>query len=99
MYIARDKSGAVYLYELEPNRGLHMFLAVNGDNATIYLGEKEIYPEVTWENSPQEVKITLPTTGLDRGRKNSIVRGLKKLEEDYMLSYAEEIDWLNKLVD
>lgn len=99
MWIARDKSGAVYLYELKPEKGLHMFLSINGDNASIYLGEKEVYPELTWENSPQKVKITLLTTGLDRGRKDSIIRGLKQLEKDYMLSYIEEIDWFNKLVD
>lgn len=98
MWIARDESGEVYLYELRPKRGLHMFTSCNGDNISIYLGKK-IYPELTWENSPQKVKITLTSTALDRGRKDSIIRGLKKLEEDYMLSYTEEIDWLNKLVD
>ena len=99
MWIARDENSEVYLYELRPKRGLHMFLSANSGSPSMYLGKKEVYSELTWENSPQEVKIMLPATGLDRGRKDSIVRGLKKLEEDYMLSYAEEIDWLNKLVD
>lgn len=101
MWIARDESGAVYLYKYKPIRLTRHFVSYNGerDEDNIYLGEKEVYPELTWGNSPQEVKITLPTTGLDRGRKDSIIRGLKKLEKDYMLSYTEEIDWLNKLVN
>ena len=99
MWIARDKTGAVYLYELRPKRGLNMFTSCTGESICVYLGEKEGYPELTWENSPQKVKITPTSTALDRGRKDSIIKGLKKLEEDYMLSYTEEIDWLNKLVD
>lgn len=59
MWIARDKSGAVYLYELRPEQGSSMFLDVNGNNGTIYLGEKEIYPELTWENSPKQVEIKI----------------------------------------
>ena len=59
MWIARDKSGAVYLYELLPIRGLHMFTSCNGDNAILYLGEKEIYPELTWENSPKQVELKI----------------------------------------
>lgn len=98
MWIARDKSGIVYLYEAKPIRSGVYFCPPLGNHSMMYIG-KEIYPELTYENSPQEVNLTLPTTGFDRGRKDSIVRGLKKLEEDYMLSYAEEIDWLNKLVD
>lgn len=98
MWIARDKSGDVYLYESKPIKDTVYFCPSPGHHSMMYIGE-EICPELTYENSPQEVKFTLPTTGLDRGRKDSIIRGLKKLEEDYMLSYAEEIDWLNKLVD
>ena len=59
MWIARDESGAVYLYELRPKRGLHMFISANGDNASIYLGEKEIYPELSWENSPKQVELKI----------------------------------------
>ena len=98
MWIARDKSGEVYLYEVKPIKDTVFFCPSPGHHSMMYIG-KEIYPELTYENSPQEVNLTLPTTGLDRGHKDSIVRGLKKLEEDYMLSYAKEIDWLNKLVN
>lgn len=98
MWIARDKTGEVYLYEDKPIRDTVYFCPPLGHHNMMYIG-KEIYSELTYENSPQEIKFTLPTTGLDRGRKDCIIRGLKKLEEDYMLSYAEEIDWLNKLVN
>ena len=98
MWIAKDKNGEVYLYEAKPVINTGYFCPSPGHNIMMYIG-KEIYPELTYENSPQKVKLTFLTTGLDRGRKDSIIRGLKKLEEDYMLSYAEEISWLNKLVD
>lgn len=59
MWIAREENGAVYLYKFRPKRGLHRFLSSNDNNAFIYLGEKEVYPELTWENSPQKVEIKL----------------------------------------
>lgn len=98
MWIAKDKSGEVYLYDYKPVINTGYFCPSPGHHSMMYIG-KEIYPELTYENSPKEVKLTLLTTGLDKGRRDSIVRGLKKLEEDYRLSYAEEISWLNKLVD
>ena len=60
--------------------------------------DSTLYPEVTSENSPVKMELKFPTTGADRGRRDSIVRGLKQLEEEYMLSYEEEIEWLNQLV-
>ena len=95
LWIARDKDGLIYLYMKKPYLITHYF------DSKHLIGEidKDLFPEITFDNSPQEVKITLPTTGLDRGRKDSIIRALKKLEKDYMLNYAEEIDWINKLLN
>lgn len=96
MWIARDKNGELYLYRVEPTKHDTIFV-VPGIFGVIRLSPT-LYPEVTWENSPVEMELKFPTTGADRGRRDSIVRGLKQLEKDYMLSYEEEIEWLNQLV-
>lgn len=93
LWIARAKIGYITLHYSKPkekNGGWNDVVAVLGDN---------YFPEVTFENSPQEVEIKFASTGSDRGKRDSIIRGLKQLEHDYMLSYEEEIDWLNKLVE
>ena len=61
MWIARDKSGAVYLYKHKPIKLSRHFVDCNGERGEddIYLGEKEIYPELTWENSPKQVELKI----------------------------------------
>lgn len=98
LWLARDKNGDLYLYDTKPHRDIDTFHSF-GPYGEIYLWDDDMFPEVIFENSPQEVEIKLASTGLDRGKRNSIIRGLKQLEHDYMLSYEEEIDWLNKLVE
>lgn len=97
MWIARDKYGSLFLYETKPKKYKEYFDTIRGYKA-IQLND-ELFPKITFENSPQKIELKLQPTAADRGYKNSIITGLKKLEEDYMLSYAEEIDWLNKIVD
>lgn len=77
MWIDRDKSGEVYLYDAKPIKSSVYFCPSPGYNSMMYIG-KEIYPELTYENSSQEVKFKFPATGLDRGRKDSIIKALKK---------------------
>ena len=98
MWIARDDFG-LWLFVNEPIKTI-----INGDKYFFkrdnirYSIDSNLFPEITFENSPREIEFTFSTTGADRGRRDSIVRGLKQLEKDYMLSYEEEIEWLNKLV-
>ena len=96
IWIARDKNGELFLYWEKPTRRKTIF-GTPGAFGAIRL-DSILYSEVTWENSPVKMELKFPTTGADRGRRDSIVRGLRKLEVDYMLSYEEEIEWLNKLV-
>ena len=55
LWIARDKDGLIYLYMKRPYLITHYF-----DNKYL-IGEiyKDSFPEVTFENSPQEVELKL----------------------------------------
>lgn len=56
LWIARDKFGGLYLHSKEPQRveDHGYFRSINAMKLPILK-----YPEVTWENSPQEVEIKL----------------------------------------
>ena len=98
MWIARDNYG-LWLFVNKPTKTI-----INGDKYFIkrdnirYSIDSNLFPEITFENSPREIEFAFLATGADRGHRDSIVRGLKQLEKDYMLSYEEEIEWLNQLV-
>lgn len=55
LWIARDEDGLIYLYMKKP------YLNVRYFDTKYLIGEidKDIFPEVTFENSPQEVELTL----------------------------------------
>lgn len=55
LYIARDKNGTLALHESEP---YCPFGTWHNCNQEFYL-DTELFPEVTFENSPQEVELTL----------------------------------------
>lgn len=57
LYIARDKSGELFLYHGKPLRDNKMFAGA-GAYGMIRLRE-DLFPEVTFENSPQEVELKL----------------------------------------
>ena len=74
LYIARDKNGYLYLYnnkpirtkegtEFENNYDSEYEDIVYKDYLEIDKGsieiDSELFPEVTWENSPQQVKLIL----------------------------------------
>lgn len=94
LWIARDLDGTLCLYESKPY--LDMYNDWDSDDNHFVINNSQ-FPEITFENSPQEVELKFSATGADRGRRDSIIRGLKQLEKDYMLSYEEEIEWLNCL--
>ena len=55
LWIARDKDGLIYLYMKKPTLILHYF------DTKYLIGEidETSFPEVTFENSPQQVEIKL----------------------------------------
>lgn len=57
MWIARDKDGSLFLYEIKPKKYEEYFDSIRGYKA-IQLND-ELFPEITFENSPREVKLKI----------------------------------------
>ena len=66
-WIARDSGGDLYLYQDKPSRSVTGIFVVTGrcgyeglpiDDDMVKV-PRELFQEVTWENSPQEIEITL----------------------------------------
>ena len=60
LWIARDLDGTLILSNKEPylpNKCYNFFYF--SDDANIYYLDKNMFPEVTFENSPQEVELNL----------------------------------------
>lgn len=55
LWIARDANGELYLYEMEPIGTFDYFYS---SYVSIKI-DKNLFPEVTFENSPQEVELKL----------------------------------------
>ena len=65
LWIARDKDGMLYLYEDKPKlaySNAHYFDVANGKCYGLPIG---LYPEVTFENSPQQVELKLISNDKD----------------------------------
>ena len=58
LWIARDKNGSLTVYNTKPKLYFDDFW--DGDYSTHYIDlDKDMFPEVTFENSPQEVELKL----------------------------------------
>lgn len=55
LWIARDKNGTLVLHESKP---YCPFTNWHNSNQEFYL-DSELFPEVTFENSPQEIELKL----------------------------------------
>lgn len=58
LWIARDKNGDLYLHDTKPHRDVDTFHSFGPYSKDIYLWD-DMFPSVTWENSPQEVELKL----------------------------------------
>ena len=58
MWIAREKDGSLMFFNLRPHRSGGYFNHKRDDFQGWMLDE-DLFPEVTWENSPQKVEIKL----------------------------------------
>ena len=54
IWTARDKNGDLFLFRLEPTRDTDVFMG-----GVFMEIENYLFPEVTWENSPQKVELKL----------------------------------------
>lgn len=60
-YLARDKDGELWLYTKEPVRQTNVFLRYDGTHNLNLRGTglDLSFPEVTWENSPKKVTLSI----------------------------------------
>lgn len=61
LWIARDKDGSLAIYNHKPERDCDCFSAPWGSYIDLeFFGfQYDFFPEVTWENSPQQVELKL----------------------------------------
>lgn len=67
LWIARDEDKTLYLYVKEPRRGTYGFMVdedtltsqmrIEDSDITYARLPSDLFPEVTWENSPQQLKL------------------------------------------
>lgn len=57
LWIARDNNGRLFLYESKPIRYLDEFASVRGYWS--HRIDDDLFPEVTFENSPKRVTLNL----------------------------------------
>lgn len=57
LYIARDKDNSLYLYQGKPIKYSDVFREVLGKQVLAI--PNELYPEVTFDNSPKRIKIAI----------------------------------------
>ena len=57
LWIARDKDGELYLYDAHPKK-LREFFGCQFGYSSMPL-DKEMLPEITFDNSPQQVELKL----------------------------------------
>ena len=57
VWIARDRSGGLWMYERKPQRVGESF--IQRQNSQMYGIDDNLFPEVTFENSPMEVELVI----------------------------------------
>ena len=66
LWLARDRSGALFVYSELPVRKENLFLLESRSDdpyaPRLMVLDENSYPEVTWENSPIEVKLSIDST-------------------------------------
>ena len=62
LWIARDLDGSLWFYTAKPIKNTIRFdraILDNGEISEVYAFDEDCFPEVTFENSPQQVEIKL----------------------------------------
>jgi hypothetical protein len=62
LWVARDKDGALFLYEAKPIReGNNQWWSIGEGSDELIEIDSDFLPELTWENSPQLVELSIKT--------------------------------------
>jgi hypothetical protein len=64
IWVARDKYGYLTLHEEVPFNNSGMWFSDNGTTKPYLRISKDCFPEVTYDNSPQEVELNLPNLNI-----------------------------------
>ena len=56
-WVARDKSGSLYMFSYKPHRTDGIFVPYTTDNQFLILDD--IFKDLNWENSPVEVEVSI----------------------------------------
>lgn len=56
-WVARDLEGPLYLYKKRPKRETVAFFPVDPNDNSYFSIDSELFPEITWENSPVKVEL------------------------------------------
>lgn len=60
VWLARDASGELFMYGSKPTRKSSFFMVESKEaNKSYWEMQKDLLPEVTWENSPKEYMLTM----------------------------------------
>jgi hypothetical protein len=58
-FITRDKDGILEMFETEPIKGEKYGVFTCGNSSKSYELNSQLFPEITFENSPQKIKLEL----------------------------------------
>lgn len=57
LWIARDKDNSLFIYSKEPIKNYNSYIYAPGDDLNSVSIPEELYPELTFENSPKQLII------------------------------------------
>lgn len=72
VWLARDNNGDLSFYDKKPKRMKNFFLPSSRkmESLSWFVLPKDEFPEVTWENSPQEYELEYKLTFVKKGGKD-----------------------------
>lgn len=69
VWLARDENGDLSMFDKKPCRKLRFFIPCTngGKKISWWIFPQDKFPNVTWENSPQEYELELKLTPIKEG--------------------------------
>lgn len=92
LWISRDANGTLVLSNqlpYLPNKHCDFFFY--GDNASIFYLDKKMFPEITIENSPQEIELKL-VNNTTNGFAEDLLTNCKPLESEFSKFVDDNFD-------
>lgn len=94
MWLARDKSGLLCVFEDEPKQNDKCFCSKLG--YYISIRDNNIFPEITWENSPQRIEEVIRKEILKAA--NDHASGMFGPDNmSNVIGFITDVEWSNKM--